>query len=189
VTPKSKKCRKIAQKLLAQPADVTANVASVVLCHTQPLSEFDDSRVWRFDDAKRLRIGSQSGRQNVGITPIILGPRHGETITEAIKLLWIDRVHTETSLDQHLHNGTVRRLDRNKNIVGFGATFAHEPVRHMREPRTAVLERASGNRLAISIGQRNVILRTCPINAGEPSLHLRGHWLIPRCRAEIAIRV
>src|SRR6478672_1196372 len=71
--------------------------------------------------------------------------------------------------------GAMRHLDSNKDCIRRAVGGGDEPVRHTREPLTAVLDLESAKPLALVVGDDNIMLLTRPIYGGVPTLCLDAH--------------
>ena len=58
-----------------------------------------------------MPIGAQAVAQHLSVAPVIFGAGDGETVTEPIELLGIDRIHTKTAFQQGFDDGAVGYFD------------------------------------------------------------------------------
>ena len=63
-------------------------------------------------------VGPHTVAQHIGVPAIILGTGDAEPVSQAVKLLGIDRMHDETAIDQEFDNRSVRYFDRHGNSAG-----------------------------------------------------------------------
>jgi hypothetical protein len=70
-------------------------------------SETDDGR-----SGDRLR--------GTSVSPVVLGTGDAESISQTIKLLWIDRIDEETPIQKHIHDRPMGHLDRDRDRACCG---------------------------------------------------------------------
>jgi len=178
VASKGEKRCKIAQKLLAQSADIPTQITSVPVGHARPFAEFDDCRIGGLDQPERVRVGPECRRQNVRITPVVLGAGDAEAVSEAIELLRVDGTDGEATLEQRLDDRSMRRLDRNVDGCWHRRGLPREPVRHQSQTSATVLDNPPTENLTATVGQGHIVFGTRPINACEPSPAIARHVVL-----------
>ena len=89
-----------------------------------------------------MRVGTQRRGQHPGVPPVVLRPRRRQPVAEAVELFRVDRVDGEAALHQALDHRPVWRLDRHADFARVALCERQQPVRHLQQPFTAVLERS-----------------------------------------------
>src|SRR5271166_233919 len=72
-------------------------------------------RVRDLEAAKQMTVGPETVRRGTGVSPIVLGTGDAESISQTIKLLWIDRMDAETPIQKHIHDRPMWHLDRDRD--------------------------------------------------------------------------
>src|SRR6516162_6129437 len=162
---------KIAPKLLPKPVGEAVALGAKVLGNPRPLPQFGDDRIGRRQQPEAARIGTQGRGHDLGVAAVILRARQGEAVAEAIHLFRIDGVHRKAALDQRLDHRAMRHFDGNLHMSWlFGLARCHEPGRHLRQARTAMLEDFLADFAATTVCQKHMMALSRPIDAGVPLL-------------------
>src|SRR5262245_24320165 len=174
-----KKGRKIAPKLLAHTIGETIALSTEVFRDAGPLTQFNDDRIGKGEQPEAARVGAQSRGHHLRVTAIVLGTRDRKAIAKPIHLLRVDGVHLETTLDQCLHDRTVRQLDRNVDLTRVAGSAGHlQPSRHLGEPLTSMFEGPLADFASFVIGQEHMMALARPVHTGVPS-SLFAHACFP----------
>ena len=96
---------------------------------------------------ERRLANAQRRGQHPRIPSVVLRPRWREAVAEAVELLRIDRVARQASFHQALDHQPARCLDRHADLIRRTRRKGHNPVRHLREPLAAMLERPLAEQL------------------------------------------
>ena len=154
-----------------------------VLAQTRPLTQPDDCRVGRLQPSKTVRVGTQRRGEHARVPPVVLRARRRDAITEAVELLRVDRVDREAALHQALDHRPAWPLDGHANFTRVLGRKRQQPVRHLRQPCTAVLERPLPEHLPNSVEHARLMLLRPPVDTREPcQLQVEP----PLCRIEWA---
>src|SRR6476660_2122423 len=175
ITLELKKRRKIADKLLAQAAHVAASIASVLLLHARPLPQLDKRRITCRQPAKAMQVGAQCRGHHIAVAAVVLCASDREPVAKPVDLFGVNRMHAEPAVNQCVNDRAMRHLDSNKDCIRRAVCGGDEPVRHTREPLTAVLDLEPAKPLALVVGDDNIMLLTRPIYGGVPTLCLDAH--------------
>ena len=104
-------------------------------------SRLDDDRIGGGEQTEATRIGAQAGGHDLGVAAVVLGPGHGEAVSEAVHLLQVDGVDRKAALDQRLDHRAVRDFDRDIDLAGLGGTACrHQPGGHLSQPLASVFK-------------------------------------------------
>ena len=66
-----------------------------------------------------MPVRSQRIGQDERVPPIIFRPRNGMTVSEAVQLLRIDRIHCISALQERLYDRPAWNLNRDGHLVGL----------------------------------------------------------------------
>src|SRR5262249_43767355 len=158
----------IPPELLAHPVGEPVSLLLQVLGHTRPLAQFDDHRILGRQQPEAVPVGAQAVAENMSIAAVVLGPGHRETIAEAVKLLWIDRIDLKTAFEQRFDNRAMRHLDRDRDPCRGRSRYRQQPRAQLGKPSAAMGERSLTDNLAAGIDQADAMRLACPVDAGEP---------------------
>ena len=90
-------------------------------------------------------------------------------VPEAVELFRVDRVDGEPVLHQALDDRPAWRLDRHADFARIARRERQQPVRHLRQPGTAVLELPFSEHLPIGVEHAHVMFLRPPVDTREPS--------------------
>ena len=138
------------------------------LIQARPLAQFDDRRVGRLEPSQTVRVGTQRRGQHPRVPPVVFRARWRKAITEAVKLLGIDRVDGEAVLQQALDNRPAGRLDRHADFARVARRERQQPVRHLRQARTTMLELPFPELLPGGIKHARLMFLRSPVDTREP---------------------
>src|SRR4029077_16148839 len=106
---------------------------------------------------------------------VVLCASDREPVAKPVDLFGVNRMHAEPAVNQCVNERAMRHLDSNKDCIRRAVCGGDEPVRHTREPLTAVLDLEPAKPLALVVGDDNIMLLTRPIYGGVPTLCLDAH--------------
>jgi hypothetical protein len=131
-------------------------------------------RVRDLQAAKQMAIGSETVRRGTGVSPIVLGTGDTETISQPIKLLWIDRMDAETAIQKHIHDRPMWHLDRNRDRA-CRTRNGLNPIGQLRKPGAAMPKFAFAHDTTIGIENADLMFLGTPIHGGKPLEGLLTH--------------
>ena len=110
-------------------------------------------------------------------------PAGDSRVAEAVELFRVDRVDGEAALHQALDHRSAWRLDGHADFAGVALYERQQPVCHLQQPFTAVLEHPFPEHLPGGVEHARLMLLRSPVDTHEPS-QLQGEP--PVCRNERA---
>ena len=134
--------------------------------------------------SRRRQCGSVRSRgQHPGVPPVVLCPCRRQPVAEAVELFRVDRVDGEAAFHQALDHRPAWRLDRHADFARVALCERQQPVRHLQQPFTAVLEHRLPEHLPGSVEHARLMLPRSPVDTREPNqLQVQP----PFCRIERA---
>jgi len=124
-------------------------------------------RVGDLQAAKQMAVGAKTVRRGTGVSPIVLGTGQAETISQPIKLLWIDRMDAETPIQKHIHDRPVRHLDRDRDGVRRPRNGLN-PIGQLRQPGATVPKFAFTRDITLGIENADLMVLGTLIHRGKP---------------------
>src|SRR5271165_986085 len=131
-------------------------------------------RVRDLQAAKQMAVGPETVRRGTGVSPIVLGAGDAETISQTIKLLWIDRMDAETPIQKHIHDRAMRHLDRDRDRA-CRTRNGLNPIGQLRKPGAAMPKFAFAHDTTSGIENADLMFLRTPINGGKPLEGLLTH--------------
>ena len=95
---------KEAMELLAEAVRQPGELIPQVVVHPRVLAQLDDDGIIEPDPAKGRLICAKRSSQDERVPTVVLRPRHGVPVAEAIELLRVERVHVAAPLHERFHN-------------------------------------------------------------------------------------
>ena len=175
--------RIVAPELLPHPIRQANAFPRQVLVETRPLPQLDDRRVGRFQPSQTVRVGTQRRGEYPRVPPVVLRARRREAVPETVELLRVDRVDGEAPLHQALDHRSARRLDRHADFALVARRERQQPVRHLRQSCTAVLELPFPEHVPGGVKHARLMFLRPPVDTRKPcQLQVEP----PVCRVERA---
>ena len=117
---------------------------------------------------------NSNGPEHMGVAAVILGPGDREAIAETVELLGIDGEDLEPVIEQHLHHGSVRGLDRHRDLARRACGLLKQPIAQLRQPGSAMREVALLHMSSFDIKQTDPVALCCPVDPDKP-LYIVDH--------------
>jgi hypothetical protein len=159
--------RIVAPQLLPHAIGKTGFLGRQVLRHARPLTQLDHYRIGQRELAEGVRVSAQRRRHRLGVTAVVLGASHRETVTEAVELLGIDRVDVKAALQQRLDDGTMRHLDADRDLSGLGPASGGQPLAKQVKSLAAMGKDFVAEAAAICVRHPDIVLLGRPVDAGK----------------------
>ena len=160
--------RIVAPELLPHPIRQANAFPRQVLVETRPLPQLDDRRVGRFQPSQTVRVGTQRRGEHPRVAPVVLRARRRHAVPEAVELLRVDRVDGEAPLHQALDHRSARRLDRHADFALVARRERQQPVRHLRQSCTAVLELPLPEHVPGGVKHARLMFLRPPVDTRKP---------------------
>ena len=74
----------------------------------------------------------------MGVATVVLGASDGEAVTEAVELLWVNRIDQKAAFEQRLDNRAVWHLDGHRDDRRLGPRRYQQPDTHLRDRKSVV---------------------------------------------------
>ena len=155
-------------QLLTQPIGRAPELLQQAFLHPASLTQHEELRRTDVHRAKAGQIGAQCVCESQCITPIIFGARDRATLTKAGELLGVERKDLEPSLDQHVHDGAVGRLNRYGDLGRLSGTEVTSPGGELGQTHTIMLHLALAHATACAVEDVHLVHLAAPINADKP---------------------
>jgi hypothetical protein len=69
---------------------------------------------------KAVPVGAQGVAEHMGVATVVLGTGDGEAVTEAVELLWVNRIDQKATFEQRLDNRAVWHLGGHRDYRWLG---------------------------------------------------------------------
>jgi hypothetical protein len=152
----------------AEPVGKTRALLLQFVGHPRPFAQFDHQWVIDRKPTEGHTVGAHCAAEHAGVAAVILGACHREAVTETVELLRIDGEDRKAVLEQHLHDRSVRGLDRNRDLSRRGFGLLQQPIAHRRQPGAVMREVALAYLSSFAIKQANAVALRRPVDADEP---------------------
>jgi hypothetical protein len=84
--------------------------------------------------AKTVPVSAQGVAEHMGVATVVLNTGDGEAVSEAVELLWVNRIHQKAAFEQRLDNWAVWHLDGYGDDCGLGMCHHQQPGAHLSQP-------------------------------------------------------
>ena len=166
--------RIVPPQLLANPIGQAGALLLQLVGDARPLAQLDHQGIIDHQSADGLAVGTQRAAKHTGVAAVILGASDREAIAETVELLGIDGEDQEGVIEQHLHHGTVRGLDRHCDLSRRGFGLLKQPIAQLCQPGSAMREVALIHMSSLDIKQADAVALRCPVDPDEP-LYIVDH--------------
>src|SRR6202046_2668668 len=116
--------------------------------------------------AKQMAVGPETVRRT-GVSPVVLGTGEAESISQTIKLLWIDRMDGETPIQKHIHDRPMWHLDRDRDRA-WRTRNRLNPIGQLRQSGAAMPKFAFAYDTTFGIENADLMFLGTPIHGGKP---------------------
>ena len=125
---------------------------------------------------KAVPVGAQGISEHMGVATVVLGASDGEAVTEAVELLWVNRIDQKAAFEQRLDNRAVWHLNGHGDHRRLGSRRYQQPDTHLGKPGPAVGKSSLADNFAARIDQADLVSLARPVDADEPSRIVRHHF-------------
>jgi hypothetical protein len=112
----------------------------------------------------------------MGVATVVLSTGDGEAVSEAVELLWVNRIDQKAAFEQRLDNRAVWHLDGHRDDRRLGTCHHQQPGTHLGQPGPAMCKGALADNLAVRVDQADLMSFARPVDADEPSRIVRHHF-------------
>ena len=122
----------------------------------------------------------------MGVATVVLGASDGEAVTEAVELLWVNRIDQKAAFEQRLDNRAVWHLDGHRDDRRLGPRRYQQPDTHLSKPGPAVGKSSLADDFALASTRQTwwvCVAQSMPTNhrASSIIIHLPFAAGPPRC--------
>jgi hypothetical protein len=124
-------------------------------------------RIRNLKAAKQMTVGPETVCRGTSVSPVVLGTGDAESISQTIKLLWIDRIDAETPIQKHIHDRPMGHLDRDRDRACRTRNRLN-PISQLRQPGAAMPKFAFAHDTTFGIENADLMFLGTPIHGGKP---------------------
>jgi len=160
-----KETRGTAMDLITAAIDEAVELASEILVGPGELPDLKDERMIHVHLPKAGPVRAQSVRENVGIEPIILRSGHRVAVPEAIKLLRVQRVDVQLTLQEGLHEPSAGAFDGHSDPLRVTPDFPDQVVHEGGDVFRPVLDDELSEDGTLRVQQADLVRGGRPIDS------------------------
>jgi hypothetical protein len=162
--------RKVAPQQLPQLMTSPHLFLLNILFSARQLAYPDHERRIQSDPMKQRHVGAERIGNNKCIASVVLRTGNCMPVTEAVHLLWIQRIHRKPPLNERFDNCSPRHLDPHGDGFRFTAGESFNVDDELGNAGAAVLNRLSVDYLLPRIQDTNFVALCRPVNSDEVSV-------------------